>query len=66
MGYVLARYKAEAKETSYKAYVTDILYSLAMRQGIDVSMRWYDIIEDNTDSRTEAEKALENFYSDVR
>lgn len=54
------------RDISYKAYTTDILYALAMRQGIDISGRWYDSINESVDTRSEADKALEKFYSDVR
>lgn len=43
-----------------------MLYSLAVRQGIEVSTRWYETLQTDEDTRNEAEKALDRFYSDLR
>lgn len=49
---------------SYRAYVTDLLQGLALRNGIDVSERWYDLISGKS-PKNEAEEAMQNFFSDI-
>ena len=49
---------------SYRAYVTDVLQALAMRNNIDISERWYDLISGKT-PKNEAEEAINNFFSDI-
>ena len=65
INYVIARAEQDSRELSYKAYVTDLLQGLAMRNGLDVSKRWYDLINGNG-HKNEAEEALNNFFSDMR
>lgn len=54
------------QDLSYKSYVCDVVKAIASRQNIDISDRWYDTINTNKDTRTEAEIALEKFFSEVR
>lgn len=57
------------QELNYKVYITDVLKGIAESQflGLSVAERWYDLIDgnNNNDGKTEAEIALENFYSDI-
>ena len=63
----MARLEAYNEDISFKAYVTDILEAMAIKQGFDISQRWYDTISGvPEDTRSEAEVALDNFYSDLR
>ena len=43
-----------------------MLYGLAVRNGVTVNTRWYETLIDDNDTRDEAEKALDRFYSDLR
>ena len=51
---------------SYQCYVCDIIQAIAIRNGVDVSDRWYDTINTNRDTRSEAEIALDKFFSEVK
>ena len=65
--YCKARFEAYNEDISYKAYITDILKAMAERQGFEVSQRWYDGISGiPQDTRSDADIALENFFSDLR
>ncbi len=66
MQYVIARFEQHNENIGYRAYVTDILQALAARNGIEVSERWYDIAYSDSNGLSEAEQAINNFYSDFR
>ena len=63
---MISRYKVYIQDLSYKNYVCDAVQAIAARQGVDISDRWYDTITTSKDTRTEAEIALEKFFSEVR
>ena len=67
MLYCKARYDAYNEDISYRAYITDILKALAEKQGFEVSQRWYENVSGvPQDTKSEAEVALDNFFSDLR